>query len=347
MNSNPLHLNTSRSEGCTVTGALSVSAFVNDAVSIVHGPAGCAHLNLNLFHTTLLQQNTFRFFDITTSGMDENDVIFGGEKALKEAITAALERSPKAVFVISTCIPETIGDDILQVCAQDRGVPVIPIKSSGFLGGSFYEGYESALTALLDLAEPQERHDGGVNIVGEKNLEYEVEENFLEIKRLLSALNLDVNVRFVRDVSTDDIRNFCKGKLNVMRDDQTGNLTRYFEKTTGIPSIGSFPTGPGNTIQFLRRVGELCGVDSRDAVQEELALQEELIADFSDLRGEKITFDSFGFQNTEALIFDEVARAIGIRVDDSGTVIPVPMGMPVGTTGLRHMLSQWRRFIHA
>ena len=82
-------------------------------------------------------------------------------------------------------------------------------------------------------------------------------------------------------------------------------------------------------------------------MQEELALQEELVADFSDLRGEMITFDSFGFQNTDALIFDEVAREIGIRVDASGTVIPVPMGMPVGTTGLRHMLSQWRRFIHA
>ncbi|MDD4252108.1 MAG: oxidoreductase, partial [Methanoculleus horonobensis] len=48
MNSNPSPSNSSRFEGCTLTGALSVLTEVRDAVSVIHGPAGCTHHNFSL-----------------------------------------------------------------------------------------------------------------------------------------------------------------------------------------------------------------------------------------------------------------------------------------------------------
>jgi len=57
MNSNPSPLNSSRFEGCTLTGALSVLTEVRDAVCIIHGPAGCAHHNFSLLHATLFSND--------------------------------------------------------------------------------------------------------------------------------------------------------------------------------------------------------------------------------------------------------------------------------------------------
>ena len=50
-------MSTSRSEGCTLTGALSVTTGVKDAVTIIHGPAGCAHHNVSLFFSLLHEQD--------------------------------------------------------------------------------------------------------------------------------------------------------------------------------------------------------------------------------------------------------------------------------------------------
>ncbi len=346
MNSKHLPENTSRFEGCTVMGALSVSAFLDDAVTIVHGPDGCTHINTSLLHTTLLEHDIYTIPRIISSGLGEEEVIFGGEEALAEAIAQACSSGPSAVCVISTCVTETIGDDTAAVCARDWEVPVVHIESSGFLGGTFHSGYSSALFALADFIEPSPSRDRGVNLIGEKNLEFEVEANYAEVARLLGALGLEVNVRFVRNVSPEEIRGMGAGCLNVMREDPQGILSAHFDALTGIPSIPVFPAGLAGTIAFLGEVGGLTGIDASDAIREEEARQEELAGDFSDLAGACITFDSFGFQSAGNDLFEEIAEHLGIHVSPEGTVIPVPFCMPVGTSGIRAMLRQWRRFIN-
>jgi nitrogenase molybdenum-iron protein alpha/beta subunit len=350
MNSNPLRSNTSRFEGCTVTGALAVSAFVSDAVSIVHGPPGCAHHNISLLHYTMLQHDELAFPDILSSGLLENDIIFGGEEALEETIGHAAEKSPGAIFVISTCIADTIGDDVAAVCAKNWGIPVIFLRSSGFLGGTFNEGYSNALIGASRLVPPAGRHDGGVNLVGEKNLEYEVEENFNEISRILELLDLPVHVRFVRNTSTADLAEFSSGCLNVIREDTDHQLRDFFTERFGIPSIGGFPTGLQGTLDFIEEAARRCGIDPSGAISDESTIQEEIIEEFSDLRGERVMpgmLEPPGSGLPEAVLFRELAGALDLRIAPGGKELPVPWGSPVGTAGIRRMLHLWRRTLHA
>ena len=44
-----------------------------------------------------------------------------------------------------------------------------------------------------------------MNIIGEKNLEYEVDENFNEVLRLLTLLKIPVNLRFLHNCTMNDI----------------------------------------------------------------------------------------------------------------------------------------------
>ncbi|MDE4908036.1 nitrogenase component 1 [Methanogenium marinum] len=348
MNSKNLHGRTSRYEGCTVMGVLSVSAFLTDAVTLIHGPDGCTHINTSLLYSTLAEHDIFRIPEIVSTGLGEDEIIFGGEDALEDALTTVCGNDPAAVVVASTCVSETIGDDVAGICSQSWDVPVIYVPSSGFLGGTFTDGYTSTLTALSSFIAPPscwKKNTGTVNIVGEKNLEFEAEDNFQEVSRILGLLGLDVNIRYVRDITVEDIGIFGDAELNLFREDKYGILGRHFDAFTGIPSLPEFPVGLSATLDFIRDVGRLTGRDTTDAVSAEEEQLAGLTDEFSDLRGEYVTFDSFGFQSAEMEMFTEVAEAVGIRVSEEGTVIPIPFCMPVGTLGLRRMLRQWRRFI--
>lgn len=346
MNSKNLHGRTSRYEGCTVMGVLSVSAFLTDAVTLIHGPDGCTHINTSLLYTTLAEHDIFRIPEIVSTGLGEDEVIFGGEDALHDALTAVCADDPAAVVVASTCVSETIGDDVAGICSLPWDCPVIYVPSSGFLGGTFVDGYTSTLTALSSFIAPGERDPGKVNIIGEKNLEFEVEDNYQEVARILAMLDLEVNIRYVRDISVEDIGRFGDAGLNIFREDTNGILGRHFDACTGIPSLPEFPVGLSATLSFIRDAGRLTGRDTTDAVRAEEERQAALTEEFSDLSGAYVTFDSFGFQSAGMEMFAEVADAVGIQVSPEGTVIPIPFCMPVGTLGLRRMLRQWRRFIN-
>ena len=191
MTSNPLPANLSRLGGCTLTGALSVTSRIRDAATIVHGPKGCSHHNFSLLHATWLDNDEVLLPDLVSTGLSEQDIVFGGEAALRRALDRAAGRDVQAIFVLSTCIVETIGDDVGAVCEQEYGIPVIHVPTAGFLGGTFQDGMNNALITMAGTADPCDKAPG-VNIIGEMNLEYEVEENYAEIARLLAGLGLPV-----------------------------------------------------------------------------------------------------------------------------------------------------------
>ena len=224
MTSNPLPWSSSRLEGCTLTGALSVTTEVTDGVTIIHGPAGCSQHNASLIHATLLDHDTPHLLRILSSDLDEAGVIFGGEGALAACIREAAEGDPSAIFVLSTCVVQTIGDDVGGVCRRGWGVPVIPIPSSGFLGGGFQDGMRNALIAIGDLAGDAGDRGGGITLVGEKNLEHDVEENFREISHLLALLGEKTSLRFIRGMEGAAIQGLSRSRLNILRERGSGLL---------------------------------------------------------------------------------------------------------------------------
>lgn len=346
MSSSPLPSNTSRFGGCTLTGALSVTTSVRDSISIVHGPKGCSHHNFSLLHTIALENDALSIPSVHASGLLEGDIIFGGEAALERALAECASSRPKCIFVLSTCIAETIGDDVGAVCGMDWGVPVIAVPTAGFLGGVFQNGVLNALCALSDGTYPLPS-DGTVNIIGEKNLEYEVEENYREVSRLLSALGLHVNLRFIHQISYDEIPVLGRASVNVLRDEDVAPVGDHLKARLGTPYVESFPVGLAGTIRFLELVADACGVSSHPAVQDERAVQEDLRADFSDLAGARIVLPSLGVSAIDRGVVGEVATALDMKITSDGSCVPLPLSPPIGTGGIRRMLHRWRRMIHA
>jgi nitrogenase molybdenum-iron protein alpha/beta subunit len=346
MTSNPLHLNLSRFGGCTLTGALSVTTQVRDATTIIHGPKGCTHHNFSLLHATGLDNDRVTLPDVISTGLTESDIIFGGEGALKRTLDSVAERHTSAIFVLSTCMVETIGDDVAAVCHGSHKIPTLMIPTAGFLGGTFQNGVNNALNAIADTIEPCTK-GSYVNIIGEKNLEYEVDENYAEVSRLLGALGIPVNLRYLRDCSMGDLSGLGAARLNILRDDEVRAVGERLRQRFDTPYIQSFPVGFAGTIRFLESVADSVGMNCVRAVREERVLQDEICTEFEDIGGASVTFDPAGMASDTFLVAREVAGRFGITLDREGCTVPLQLSPPVGTNGIRHMLHRWRRAIHA
>jgi hypothetical protein len=187
-----------------------------------------------------------------------------------------------------------------------------------------------------------------VNIIGEKNLEYEVEENYAEAARLLGTLGIPVNLRFVRDINFNDIGTLGAARLNILREPALHAVGDYLKQRFGTPFIPTFPLGLSGTLSFVEAVADIFGIDSSSAMEKEHLIQTETLAGFSDLAGKAASFDP-AMSDPECVSTSyEVAAALHIQMNQPGTTgIPLGPGTPVGTMGVRRMLHRWRRQLHA
>jgi nitrogenase molybdenum-iron protein alpha/beta subunit len=336
----------SRSGGCTLTGALSVTPQVRDAASIIHGPKGCAHHNFSLFHATMLDNEQAALPDFVSSALDESDIVFGGEEALARTIQSVCERDIVAVFVLSTCIVAAIGDDVEAVCSRNWPVPVIAVPTAGFFGGTFQDGVNNALIALAGFSEPS-LSGPCVNIIGEKNLEYEVDENYAEVVRILTLLGLPVGIRFVHNISLEDIPALGTAQLNILRDPSLVPVGDHLRQRFGTPYVRSFPAGLSDTLAFISSVADACRIDGRRALGIEQALQARVLADFADIGDAQGIFCGPVMDPESSRAAREAADALHIRVSGNPQASPLPVHPVVGTSGVRRMLHRWRRAIHA
>ncbi len=346
MPSNPLPANISRLGGCTLTGALSVTSHISNTVTIIHGPKGCAHHNASLLHAICLDDDRMVMPSLISTALGESEIIFGGEEALRTTVRHAAGQNISAVFVLSTCIVDTIGDDTCAVCAEAYGIPVIPIPTAGFLGGSFQDGMNNALIALADIAEPCPA-TGGINLIGEMNLEYEVRENSAEISRLLSLLGLSVNLHFVHDITFSQLSRLGAARLNILRSPSLIPVGEYLRDRFGTPFIPSFPHGLSDTIAFLEQVAASCGIDGSTAIASEKLRQDEMLIMGSGLNRLAIVLDRAHTGDDDLRAAEELVRRLGLSPSSDGTGLRLPVGSAIGTGGTRRMLHRWRRAIHA
>jgi nitrogenase molybdenum-cofactor synthesis protein NifE len=193
--------------------------------------------------------------------MNEQDIIFGGEKHLYQAIKEIVNKhNPPAVFVYQTCVPAMIGDDLEAVCkaaAKKCGKPVIPINVPGF-AGSKNLGNKLAGEALLDYVigteEPEETTPYDINIIGEYNLLGEQ----WQIKPLLDELGIRILASISGDARYHQIACSHRARAAMMVCSKALiNVARKMEDRYGIPFFeGSF-YGIGDTSDSLRKLARL------------------------------------------------------------------------------------------
>ena len=244
---------------CAYDGARVVLMPITDAAHLVHGPIACAGNSWDNRGARSSGSQIFRR-GLTTDIM-ENDVIYGGELKLKEAILEiAARHNPKAIFVYATCVSSLIGDDVDAVCEQAQSeltIPVIAVNCPGFLGDKNI-GNRIAGEVLFDRVigtskGSDEKIPLSINLIGEYNIAGDLWGVLPDLKNL----GITLQTAITGDAKFDDLRSAHRASLNVLICSKSlTNLVRKMEIHYGIPFIeGSF-YGIHDTSQTLINIAK-------------------------------------------------------------------------------------------
>jgi nitrogenase molybdenum-iron protein NifN len=145
-------------------GAIFAAKGFEKTIALLHGSQGCA---------TYMRRHLARHFhepvDVTSSSLNEKDAIYGGEGNLERAIRNTCKQyDPQMIIVASTCLSETIGDDVEAVIKNIAGgsdrvtIPLVGVSTPSYQG-SFSRGYWKTIKATLSLlaGRKQKIYGGG------------------------------------------------------------------------------------------------------------------------------------------------------------------------------------------
>ncbi|THB66580.1 MAG: nitrogenase [Desulfovibrio sp.] len=135
---------------CTPLGAALAFKGVQGAVPFLHGSQGCA---------TYMRRYVISHFrepvDIASSALGEKHAVYGGGPNLKQGILNVMKKySPALVGVASTCLTETIGDDVPMLLAEfrrefsDLNPPELVHVSTPSYMGTHTDGWRNTVLSL-------------------------------------------------------------------------------------------------------------------------------------------------------------------------------------------------------
>ncbi|WMW64959.1 nitrogenase component 1 [Nitratidesulfovibrio liaohensis] len=137
---------------CTPLGAMLAFRGVEGAVPFLHGSQGCA---------TYMRRYVISHYrepmDIASSSLGEKQAVYGGGPNLKKGILNVMKKyDPVLVGVATTCLTETIGDDVGGYLREfrnefgDLDLPEIVHVHTPSYNGTHMEGWNAAVRALVD-----------------------------------------------------------------------------------------------------------------------------------------------------------------------------------------------------
>ena len=254
--------------GCTYAGCKGVVLGpTRDIVNITHGPIGCAFYSWltrrNQTRPPTNEHDNFITYCFSTD-MQEEEIIFGGEKKLRAAIQEAYDLfHPKAIAVFSTCPVGLIGDDVHAVTRamkEKLGINVFAFSCEGYKGVSQSAGHHIANNQLF-------KHVIGRNdTVGPGRFrlgmlgEYNIGGDAFVLEDLLERCGITLVATFSGNSSIDKFENAHTADLNVVMCHRSINyVADMMEKKYGIPWFKVNFTGAEATAKALRRIANYFG----------------------------------------------------------------------------------------
>ena len=221
---------------CQPIGAMYAALGIHGCLPHSHGSQGCC-----AYHRSTLTRHYREPVMAATSSFTEGSSVFGGQANLIQAIDNIFTTyDPDIIAVHTTCLSETIGDDVNQIAnkaKKDGKIPdgkyVIHASTPSYVG-SHVTGFANMTKAMaVQFAEKTDTSNGRFNIVPG----FVEPSDMAEIKGMVTALGIDP----IMFPDTSDILNGpLTGKYAMF---PKGGVSVDELKSTG-DSIGSIALGP-------------------------------------------------------------------------------------------------------
>lgn len=212
---------------CPLFGVALTASYVKNMMMIVIGTSECTYYTKNFAYHR--QKGNDSVYSLV---LDDKEVVFGAinqvEKAVKEIVK--LEQ-PDAVMLVTTCVPELIGEDYSSIpytLEDEVGIPIFVVNTEHFKCNSHIPGMSRALKSLSHAMEKVDVKDG-VNIIGHR--QDNVEET--ELVQLLKKYDVKIQTVIPSSCTIEEIKKASGATLNIVTDmiglDLAKEMKRQFE----------------------------------------------------------------------------------------------------------------------
>src|SRR3989339_972094 len=226
---------------CQPVGAMYAALGIHRCLPHSHGAQGCC-----AYHRSALTRHYKEPVMATTSSFTEGSSVFGGQSNLVEAIGNIFTLyNPDVIAVHTTCLSETIGDDIGQIISKARedgkipaGKYVIHANTPSYIG-SHVTGFANMVKGMVRYFPEKKAASGGaINIIAGGCEPADAR----ELKRIL----FDMGIEGIVFPDTSDVLDtpltgryamFPKGGVTVDRLKMTGS-------SAGTLALGAFASLP-------------------------------------------------------------------------------------------------------
>ncbi|HHO48068.1 MAG TPA: nitrogenase molybdenum-iron protein subunit beta [Desulfobacteraceae bacterium] len=282
---------------CQPIGAMYAALGIHGCLPHSHGSQGCC-----AYHRSTLTRHYKEPISAATSSFTEGASVFGGQANLLQAIDNIFSvYDPEVIAVHTTCLSETIGDDLKQIRIKAEkegkipaGKTVLGANTPSYVG-SHVTGFSSMVKSMAGLVEPTGRKNGRVNIIPGWVEPCDME----ELKRLMDL----IGVKFIMFPDTSGVLNgplsgeyamFPEGGVTVRElraaGDSIGTLAlgewcsadaaRWLDARHKVPcSVLDMPFGLAATDRFIDTLRTIAGVNIPEQVAHERGQLVDMISD--------------------------------------------------------------------
>lgn len=246
-------------------GAQQTVIAIKRGVPMLHSGPGCS----NKISSLIGQGEGYAGGNtIPCTNATESDVIFGGERKLKDVIEGAFKVIDADLYVVLTgCTSDIVGDDVGSVTSkyQEEDKPIVYVETGGFKSNN-YVSHSTVVNAIIDQYVDKFKKDdivkeGLVNVFA--TVPYQDpywNGNLEEIKRVLEGIGLKVNILFGNESKgIEEWKTIPNAEFNIVANSWVGlDIAEHLKEKYKTPYMHFpyLPIGAIATTKFLRQVGE-------------------------------------------------------------------------------------------
>ncbi|MCL2148307.1 MAG: hypothetical protein FWH47_03100, partial [Methanomassiliicoccaceae archaeon] len=261
---------------CALAGAVQGCSSVTDAIVVIHGPRSCAHIMSSLRNISEIIRGASKAGNLQSMRMVSTDIddtvsVFGGAGLLEEKVREAVMGGHRNIFVVTSCVPGIIGDNTIDVVnaisLEHPDVYLRVVEADGNITGDWNEGFVQSADALLDMVDGSVGPEAdAANILAERYFYKRGEDKESAVVELFRHYGIRVNCRFMYESDMDSVRNFRKGRVSYLIDNDRSSLevADLVEGRLGVRvDRDPLPVGMEEHRRFSERIGEEFGIAER------------------------------------------------------------------------------------
>lgn len=226
---------------CPAFGVAVAAPLIREAAVLVIGTAECTWYARNscIYHSE--EPGDARFY---AGVFEDTDIIFGSRDGIRTALLEiAKDPQIRCIFLVSTCIPEIIGEDleaIGQAAERECGIPILPIHVAHYDRNcnEFGVAVSQTMKAMVRLMKPQTVKPGKVNLLG-RNFHGGTEGSLKdsELLRLLNEHGVVLNRIIPEPGSIENLERAPEAALNIVTNEVGRELAIAMESQFGTPYV--------------------------------------------------------------------------------------------------------------